>query len=251
MTECIHGLDTERCDACAPRKPASVDAKSGAAKPTRARPQRSSRAGASSKPVTVDTGTRRIFHVTHVKNLEGILTEKQILSDVAGAKPTIDISAPDNRELRRELSAGSASVASYVPFFLAADALLWESMRSGIANYRLAEDSERIPSSEFIILVGSVSGAGADAMVTDGDAADPATHFSSPDLLGGRMPRRFFEEEDSIRSAEFLAPTAFPFASITLIGVANDKVRAHVRSLVSAHGFTQKVSVYPPWFQPS
>ena len=251
MTECIHGLDAERCDACAPRKPTSADSKAGAVKPTRARPQRSARVGASTKHVAVDTGTRRIFHLTHVKNLEGILAQKQILSDAAGANPVIDISAADNRELRREVSAGAASVASYVPFFLAADAHLWEGMRSGVANYRLAEDAERIPASEFVILVGSVSGAGPDAMITDGDAADPATRFSSPDQLGGRMPRRFFEEEDSIRSAEFLAPNAFPITSITLIGVANDKVRAHVRTMVSAHGFAHKVSVYPPWFQSS
>ncbi|MEO7349799.1 MAG: DarT ssDNA thymidine ADP-ribosyltransferase family protein [Terrimesophilobacter sp.] len=221
------------------------------AKPTRARPQRSTRVSSSTKEVAVDTGTRRIFHLTHVKNLEAILTQKQILSDAAGANPLIDISSPDNRELRRELKAGAASVASYVPFFLAPDALLWEGMRSGVANYRLANNAERIPASEFVMLVGSVSGAGSDSMITDGDAADPATQFSSPDQLGGRMPRRFFEEEDSIRSAEFLVPGAFPLTSITLIGVANDKVRAQVRAMVSAHGFTHKVSVYPPWFQSS
>ena len=248
MTECIHGLDTERCDACSPRKVSADDA-AGAAKPARARTQRASRASASSKQVAVDPGTRRIFHLTHVKNLEGILTQQQILSDASGASPAVDISSADNRELRREASAGTAAVATYVPFFLAPDAILWEGLRSGIANYRFSEDVERIPSSEFVMLVGSVRGAGADAVIADGDAADPTTQFSSPDMLGGRMPRRVFEEEDSLRSAEFLVPHAFPFSSITLVGVANDKVRTQVRALIGAHGHTQKVSVYPPWFQ--
>lgn len=249
MTECIHGLDTERCDVCAPRKRAEPDSSAAPAKPVRARAQRSKRSGGPVTQVAVDPGTRRIFHLTHVKNLEGILTDQQILADAAGASPVVDISSADNRQLRREVSAGPAPVATYVPFFLAADAILWEGMRSGVANYRLSEDAHSIPASEFVMLVGSVRGAGDDAVITDGDAADPATEFSSPDMLGGRMPRRFFEEEDSVRSAEFLVPNAFPFSSVTLVGVANDKVRSHVRELIATHGFTQKVSVYPPWFQ--
>lgn len=249
MTECIHGLDTERCDACAPRKRLPSDALTGTTKPARARPQRSSRAGGSTKKIAVDPGTRRIFHLTHVKNLEGILKESQIRSDAAGAKPVVDISATDNRELRREASAGPAPVAAYVPFTLVADSAMWEGLRNGEANFRLSEKSGDIPASEFVVLVGSVRGAGADALITDGDAADPATRFSSPAMLGGRMPRREFEEEDSLRYAEFLVLNAFPFSSVTLVGVANDKVRSRVRELMGIHGFTQKVSVYPPWFQ--
>lgn len=249
MTECIHGLEAGRCDVCAPRKSAAPGSTASTVKPVRARPKRTARAGGSTKPVAVDPGTRRIFHITHEKNLEGILSEKQILSDAAGAQPMLDISSDDNRELRRELSAGPATVAAYVPFFLSTDAILWEELRSGSANYRLSEDSQNIPASEFVILVGSVRAAGADAVIADGDAADPATEFSSPDLLGGRMPRRFFEEEDSLRSAEFLVLNAFPIESVSLISVANDKVRARVRELVGAHGFAHKISVYPPWFQ--
>ncbi len=249
MTECIHGLDTERCDACSPRKASATVTERSAAKPLRARVQRTSRASASAKQVAVDPGTRRIFHLTHVKNLEGILAEQQILSDAAGARPIIDISSPENRALRREASAGSAAVATYVPFFLAPDAILWEGIRSGAASYRFSGEVERIPASEFVMLVGSVRGAGADAVIADGDAADPTTRFSSPDLLGGRMPRRVFDEEDSLRSAEFLVPGTFPFSSVTLVGVANDKVRTQVRALLGAHGHSHKVSVYPPWFQ--
>lgn len=251
MTECIHGLEIERCDICAPRKQKiSADGVSEV-KPARARPKRASRASASTKQVTVDPGTRRIFHLTHIKNLAGILEEKRILSDVAGANPVVDISTADNRELRREVSAGSKPVAAFVPFFLAADAVLWEDLCTGVASHQLSEDSQRIPASEFVVLVGSMGAAGEDAVIADGDAADPATQFSSPDMLGGRMPRRFFEEEDSLRYAEVLVPDAFPFESVTLIGVANDKVRTRVRELISAQGYGQKVSVYPPWFQRS
>ena len=36
---------------------------------------------------------------------------------------------------------------------------------------------------------------------------------------------------------------------ISLIGVANDKVRQIVRAILSPSGFATKVAVYPPWFQ--
>lgn len=249
MTDCIHGLEADRCDLCTPRQRAMPAPSARATKPTRARAQGSVRAGGAGKQATVDPGTRRIFHLTHVKNLEGILTEGKIRSDGVGSSPQIDISSADNREVRRDVSTGSITVAGYVPFFLTPDAHFWEDMRSGIANYRLSEDAHLIPAFEFVILVSSVGAAGPGALLSDGDAADPATRFSSPEGIGGRMARRLDDEEDALRSAEFLVPDSFPFSEVTLIGVANDKVRARVRDVIGAHGFAQKVSVYPPWFQ--
>lgn len=200
-------------------------------------------------PVAVDSGARRIFHVTHQRNLPGILGAGRVLSDAAGARPVVDISAPDNRELRRELSAGPTSVAAYVPFYLAPDALQWEAVRRGEPDHRLADTVRTTPPSEFVMLVSSARAGGDDALVADGDAADATTRFSSRAELGGRMPRRLYDDEDALRSAEFLVPGEFPFTAVTLIGVANDKVRSEVRTLLGEHGFAQKVSVYPPWFQ--
>jgi hypothetical protein len=197
----------------------------------------------------VDAGARRIFHVTHRRNLPGILTAGRVLSDAAGAHPVVDISAADNRELRRELSTGSAPVAAFIPFYLVPDALQWEGIRHGDADFRLAESVSSTSPADFILLVSSIRAAGEGALVADGDAADSMTRFSSLAELGGRMPRRLREEEDAMRSAEFLVPGEFPFTAVTLIGVANDKVRSEVRGLLSEHGFAQKVSVYPPWFQ--
>lgn len=202
----------------------------------------------------VDTGARRIFHVTHRRNLPGILTAGRVLSDVAGAHPVVDISAMPNREVRRELSTGSATVAAFVPFFLAPDAFQWEGIRNGDADFRLADSVSSMAPSDFIMLVSSARAGGEGAVVADGDAADSTTRFSSLAELGGRIPRRpgldqHRDDEDALRSAEFLVPGEFPFTAVTLIGVANDKVRSEVRALLVEHGFGQKVSVYPPWFQ--
>jgi hypothetical protein len=42
------------------------------------------------------------------------------------------------------------------------------------------------------------------------------------------------------------------FDAITLIGVPNDRVRDRVKRLLAdSGGHAPKVSVFPPWFQPS
>lgn len=244
-TECIHGLDTARCDLCSPRTPPPA----APVRSRRAPAQRKAAPISRTKPVAVDSGARRIFHVTHRRNLAGILAAGSLLSEAAGAAPLVDISAEDNRELRREASTGRGPVAAFVPFFLAPNAIQWEGVCGGEPDHRLAERPRFPPASEFVMLVSTVLAGGKDALVADGDAADPATRFSSLAELRGRMPRALGDEEDVLRSAEFLVPGELPFSAVTLLGVANDKVRAEVRTLLAEHGFAQKVSVYPPWFQ--
>ena len=249
MSECIHGLETDRCDVCAPRTPGSATRTAPLRKPVRTRPARKPAPIASSTPVAVDPGTRRIFHVTHLRNLPGILAEGRLLSDGAGAKPVVDISAADNRELRREVTVGSAAVSSFVPFFLVPDARLWEGMRAGDADYRLDGAVRSMPASDFILLVSTAGAVGGDSVIADGDAADPTTRFVSLSELHNRMPRRLYDEEDALSAAEFLVPEHVDVSDVNLVGVANDKVRAAVREQLASHGSAQKVSVYPPWFQ--
>lgn len=188
--------------------------------------------------------------MTHIRNLPGILDSGRILSDLSGAHPTIDISAPDNRERRRDAVIGSARVASFVPFFLAADALLWESILAGSADSRLHAVVRTTPAADFVMLVSTIAAGGSSAIMADGDATDPRTVFSSPADLG-RMPRRTLDDDNGMRVAEYLVPDELAFSSVSLIGVANEKVRSSVREQLAAHALSQKVSVYPPWFQPS
>lgn len=204
--------------------------------------------------MAVDAGAHRIFHVTHRRNLAGILAAGRVLSDAAGAQPAFDASASDNRALRREARVGSAPVAAFVPFFLVPDALLWERIRGGESDSRLADAVRGTPASDFVMLVSSVRAAGDGAILADGDAVDPATRFSPLAEFGGRVPRRlgsagYGEDDDNLRSAEVLVPGEFAFAEVTLVGVANDKVRSDIRTMLAGGGFAQKVSVYPPWFQ--
>jgi len=137
-----------------------------------------------------------------------------------------------------------------VPFFLVPNASLWERIRDSEADPRLVETAHDQPAADFVILVSTVGAAGELAVLANGDAAEPLTRFSTLAEAAGRPPRQL-HEEDAAREAEFLVPLEFPMSAITLIGVANDKVRTDVRTLLTGRDVTAKVSVYPPWFQPT
>ena len=341
--ECIHGLEGTLCDQCFPKAaPAATvsapvsrgSSTSGVSKrasrareasaptalrsPRAAQPTKSARAG---KTATVprasakkagDVGEQRIYHVTHISNLAGVLSSGALLADASRAwegRPAVDISAAETRESRRSIlvsGQGSLSVAKYVPFFLSPDATVWDSIRAHTDDPRLALDAHGAAPFDFVILVSTVKkaidaqaaaatdaaepaaadsaaadSAAADSAVaesavaesgaaesaseapvgplvagvvaTDGDAAGVLTRFGATRDDAEGVLRRLRADPDSpaILDAEFLVAEAFPFELVTLIGVANDRVRDAVKPILAASSHRPKVAVYPPWFQPA
>ena len=321
--ECIHGLEGNRCDQCFPKAapqvtpsaPVSRVSASGVAKrasrareasaPTalrtpKAEPARSARtARATSTPRTsakkvADVGEQRIYHVTHISNLAGVLSRGALLADASKAwegRPAVDISSAETRESRRAIlvsGQGSLSVAKYVPFFLSPDASVWDSIRAHNDDPRLALDAHGSAPFDFVILVSTVKkaldaqaatetstetstetdaeptdaanaaadesgSAAASVVATDGDATGALTRFGASREDAERVLRTLRADPDSaaILEAEFLVEEAFPYELVTLIGVANDKVREAVKPILAASSHRPKVAVYPPWFQPS
>lgn len=254
MAECIHGLEIPLCDICypkaAPEKPRVVRAA--------AAPRAPRAASVTTSRKSINAGDQRIYHVTHIRNLDGIVSAGALVVDAA---PTVDVSSELTRELRMsaEISAPAsaapdspgrhASVAEYVPFYLAPDAVLWEHLRAGAADEtRWSDAARKATPFDFVFLVSTVAALGDDAVIADGDAAATFTRFSTGDGIQ-RAIEKLHGNEDARRSAEALARQSFPFESVQLIGVANDRVRDRVRDLVS--GLVPKVAVYPPWFQPA
>ena len=240
--ECKHGLEEGLCGTCYPKPNTAVDAK-----PVRRSTPR--RAALVAPPVTlvVNVGEQRIYHLTHIRNLESIIAEGAIRAD---ATPVVDISSELTRELRRsaEVSDG-VSVASFVPFFLAPNATLWEELRRGPANPRWSDAARAAQAPDFVLLASTVSAIPSGAVIADGDAAGSLTRFASTPADSERMLRRIRDDEYALYEAEVLAPGSFPFAEISLIGVANDRARSRVKELLAGSGFSPKLSVYPPWFQ--
>ncbi|WP_146071058.1 DarT ssDNA thymidine ADP-ribosyltransferase family protein [Cryobacterium sp. Y57] len=114
------------------------------------------------KVSTDNVDEQRVYHLTHISNLGAILQDGRLLAnDALTARPTVDISAPGTRDLRRaaRVSGDGRSVAEYVPFFLSPNATVWESVRAEAAEAadpRLARDAHGSEAFDFVMLVSTV-----------------------------------------------------------------------------------------------
>ena len=276
IDECIHGLERGRCDVCSPKVAPKRDTPAPAKVRATTAPRRSApptlRGTASTAPRKpalrpLNVGEQRIYHVTHVGNLPGILATGALLADASAdwqTRPVTDISSPENREARRRTPVAgddSAAVAEYVPFFLSPTATVWDILRAGTPDPRLSSATRDIPAAEFVILVstirqvsgihsGDVSPAQPAIVVADGDAALPLTRFAASTDTHERMLRRILlgDDDDASSRAEFLVRDAVPLNAVSLIGVAHNTARESVREILSSSDFAPRVAVHPPWF---
>ena len=240
--ECIHGFEVGFCDICFPRQTAEP------VKPTRAAPVRRTPASGSSRAPSIVLATQRIYHVTHESNLP-LITRDQALK--AGATPAFDVSSPTTRELRAatELPHGG-SVAGRVPFYLSPNAARWRQLRDGAHGAHWSDAARASSPLDFVVLVGDAGKIGADVVLTDKDAAASDARFAEGPESGTQQLRRMHATDPDFLEAEVLAAAAFHFTRISLIGVANERVRDRVKELLAetSKNHTPKVAVYPPWF---
>jgi hypothetical protein len=261
--ECIHGFEPGFCDSCYPREQAVplrtttriAQAKRSATLGSRTPP--SSPRNRTIAP-SVLLAAQRIYHVTHLDNLALIASERSLRSRVT---PAVDVSSLTTRELRDSVELpGSGldrdpgdhdTVGSRVPFYLSPHANRWLELRAGANGIHWSEAARSIPATEYVVLVSEAAAIGPELVLADSDAAAPATRFAYGLEAGTSQLRRMHAIDDEYRDAELLAPSPFPFDSITLIGVANEPMRDRVKQvLVDAGGPLPRVAVYPPWFAP-
>lgn len=237
--ECIHGFDAGLCDICYPRT-----APEPRAAPRATATQRKPAARAAGAPAVApySLATQRLFHVTHLRNLEAILHDGELRAD---ATPEIDVSSETTRELRRaaDLADGSR-VAEHVAFYASPVAARWIELRDGAAGPHWSDAARAAKATEFVQLAIPASTLGDRILAADADAAAPATRFAR----GAADATQLLRRQPDLLAAEILAPHAVPFSDVALIGVANEPVRDQVRALLSGTGFRPKVAVYPPWF---
>lgn len=196
-------------------------------------------------------GAQRVYHVTHVRNLEMVAIDGALRSD---AVPEVDVSSATTRELRQTVELTSAdgstsTVADHVPFYLSPHANRWFELRTGAAGSHWSAAARASSPLEYVILVSEAAAVGPGIVLADGDAAAPATRFAAGLEAGTVQLRRMRAVDDEYRDAEVLASSPFPFESISLIGVANEPMRDRVKAvLAEAGGHAPRVAVYPPWF---
>ncbi len=265
MDECIHGLEAGLCDQCFPKTVPVLEIVTAAGqRNARAKAAVTRRAASAASKKVESVGDQRIYHFTHVRNLEHMLATGALLADASDAwanRPVVDISAESTRQSRRTTAVaglGSPNVAEFVPFFLVPNATIWEDIRSESSDPRLAAHALQGPAADFVLLVSTVkqiaehtTGLDGEIVVTDGDAAHVLTRFASSTESSERMIRklRAADSDETIAEAELLVKGSVPFELVTLIGVANDRSRDEVRAILKPSAYSPKVSVYPPWFQ--
>ena len=92
-----------------------------------------------------------------------------------------------------------------------------------------------------------------DALAT-GSVIDPI-YFHGPEELAWSERRRASNIRDHVVLVTSLGATrgmdTLPLSAVQLIAVANNQAQERVRELLSLTDLRTKVSVYPPWFQPS
>lgn len=265
MAECIHGLEAELCDQCFPKAVPVLEIVTAAGqRSARAKAAVTRRAASAASKTVESVGDQRIYHLTHVRNLVDILASGALLADASEAwatRPAVDISSPATRESRRATAVaglGSPNVAEFIPFFLVPNATIWEDIRSETPDHRLSSDARETAPADFVLLVSTfkhladhTEGVDGSIVVTDGDAAHVLTRFAASTEASERMLRklRATDSTETIVEAELLVKESFPFELVTLVGVANDRVRDEVRAILKGSDYSPKVSVYPPWFQ--
>ncbi|HWH27096.1 MAG TPA: DarT ssDNA thymidine ADP-ribosyltransferase family protein [Pseudolysinimonas sp.] len=253
--ECIHGFEAGLCDSCYPRQakePAIAVVAPGSrrnAAPKRV-PGARSAANAPAAVAQYVFAQQRLYHVTHLQNLAGIIADEVIRAD---AVPAVDVSAPLTRELRASTEVASGDpVSHHVPFFLSPDASRWDELRTGALGAHWSDEARASSPLDFVILVTEAGNLGPDSVLSDGDAAAPSTRFAVGADGAAPFLRRVRGDDPDFLEPEVLAPAAVPFDVISLIGVANDRVRDQVKALLRPRGdAAPKVAVYPPWFQPT
>ncbi len=263
MAECIHGLEAGLCDQCFPKTVPVLEIVTAAGqRNARAKAAVSRRAASAASKTVESVGDQRIYHLTHIRNLAGILASGAILADANDSwttDPPVNLSSSETRQSRRATAVaglGSANVAEFVPFFLVANSTMWEDIRSDSPDPRLSSNARGVVAANFVLLVSTVKNAAEQTedgaiVVTDGDAAHVLTRFAASTESSERMLRRLRADDnaETIVEAELLVKHSLPFELVTLIGVANDRVRDEVRGMLKSSAHSPKVSVYPPWFQ--
>jgi hypothetical protein len=262
--ECKHGFERGFCDTCFPKAEFVPEVKEPAKRVGRTRapartPGTPKVAPVSTRLPAFDAAELRLYHVTHISNLPEILSTGSLLADAA--TPVVDISSAENREARKTVFVAGqqdSPVSAFVPFFLSPDAMLWQSIRSGKSDARLAADVPALSVNDFVVLVTtigavSVDGVGAlsNVVVADGDAAGSLTPFAANSASAVRMLRklRAADEADALLEAEVLVADEVPVDKIALIGVANVVVREAVKRMLAPTPYATKVAAYTPWFE--
>jgi hypothetical protein len=199
-----------------------------------------------------------IYHITHVKNLPGIIEKGGLYCD-RDAKNIEFVSIGHKeikqRRLRKQVPLGPGGVlADYVPFYFAPRSpMLYTINRGNVEGYTGGQE----PIVHLVSSTESVDSKGMLWVFTEGHAVMDYTDFFDDFTDLGRidwplMASKFWFDRDEDpdrcrrRQAEFLVHNFFPWKLFLEIGVCNTSTAEKVKTILAGAGVP--VSVKGAWY---
>ncbi len=240
------------CASCFPPPAPPVAAPARRVAKPAARSLRSPAPGATGRAAEVRPPNlpQRVFHVTHGDNLPFILATGALVPS-SQAEPAVRLASDLARELRATApAADDLSVDDCVAFSLTPQATWWLAVQEGAAGPTWSAAARAATTTDFVVLGVDIRSLGDRLIVSDGDAAAPATRLGVGAEGQRRMLARAASTPEALQAAEALVPGPVSLDLVALVAVANDRRRDEVRALLQSAGVAAKVAVYPPWFVP-
>jgi hypothetical protein len=213
--------------------------------------------------LVMNVGERQLFHFTHVRNLRGILAEKQLVSDTVMQSRGGVLSECGDRAVKAERRLRQITVppygcpADYVPFYFAPRSpMLYVISRGGVTTY---QDGQ----APLVYLVTSVDGVmetHRPYVFSDGNCASAITrHFTDLsmmpsvvdwEIMAARYWNNTADDGDRMRRrmAELLVHEYLPVTSVHEVATYDHDHAQQVRHLLREAGAELPVTVRPEWY---
>lgn len=201
---------------------------------------------------------RAIYHITHVENLAGIVSEGRLWCDEQRiarglANTNIGYSHIKVRRMRHPVSvAAGGTLGSYVPFNFCPRSVMLYVVSQGHEGYQ----SGQRPIVHLVSAVEAVVASGRLWFFTDRHAdLGYAQQLESLDRLNevewAVMPLRQWGGDQEVkekRQAEFLVHDWCPLTAIEAVGVIDEALASRVHSIIEACGHRLRVEIHPEWY---
>jgi len=203
---------------------------------------------------TYDVDSQRLYHLTHVSNLESIIRDKQIYADTNAhweGRPVVDISPESLRAERRTTQSAYPDqvISDFVPFSLLPRNSALELIRDA---------------SEFVMIVSGIDQLTTwqrdfpvlhrprflfyDRNPTDPDARAGRARAELRSLVNYRQSSLGLNSFGALADIEFLVLGGFPFRFATSLAVPSPAALTAVQRLVADREKPITVSIKPQWF---
>lgn len=216
----------------------------------------------------------RIFHITPIANLakicaSGEICSKNILTSREEAHESIAHATIQSRRATKPVTCAPGGVVhDYVPFYYAPRSPMLYAIHNGkvqgcpwrqedIVHIESTVENVAASGSKFVIYpISAALDYSVDCYGTMNDLnkIDWSMFFDTP--LVGDFAKYYkslpghakYERRSETRMAEFLVHGAFPFSSVTRIGVISNAKQTEVASMLAQHGVKLSVEVQPNWY---